>query len=96
MHRVLHVIARARVFIVLLTAGALTSYMATNAGGRAPPDPAAAALATRLDECDGRAGITVGGPGEILKCADSESAFALLDSFVVLYEYVSGAQWQWD
>jgi len=31
-------------------------------------------------------GITTGGPGEILQCPDSESAFALLESYIVLYE----------
>jgi hypothetical protein len=31
-------------------------------------------------------GYTTGGPGEILQCPDSESAFALLESCVVLYE----------
>ena len=31
-------------------------------------------------------GVSTGGPGEILQCPDSESAFGLLESFVVLYE----------
>lgn len=31
-------------------------------------------------------GYTNGGPGEILQCPDSESAFGLLESFIVLYE----------
>ena len=31
-------------------------------------------------------GYTTGGPGEILQCPDSESAFGLLESFVELYE----------
>jgi len=33
-----------------------------------------------------RAGITNGGPGDILQCPDSESAFGLLEAFVTLYE----------
>jgi hypothetical protein len=53
----------------------------------------AEALARQLDERDVRAGITTGGPGEILKCADSESAFALLESFVVLYEVTGNPRW---
>ncbi|MFC4100265.1 hypothetical protein [Paenibacillus xanthanilyticus] len=36
-------------------------------------------------------GVTTGGPGEILQCPDSESAFALLESYMVLYE-TSGAK----
>jgi alpha-L-fucosidase len=53
----------------------------------------AEAAARQLDERDVRAGITTGGPGEILKCADSESAFAMLESFVVLYEVTGKAHW---
>ena len=33
-------------------------------------------------------GITTGGPGEILQCPDSESAFGMLESCVCLYETV--------
>ena len=44
-------------------------------------------------EQDLRAGVMTGGPGEILKCADSESAFALLESFVVLYEVTGEPRW---
>ncbi|MBI3987361.1 MAG: hypothetical protein HY343_10595, partial [Lentisphaerae bacterium] len=51
------------------------------------------ALASRLDARDVRAGLTLGGPGEILKCADSESAFAMLESFIVLYEVTGNARW---
>jgi hypothetical protein len=54
---------------------------------------AAAALARQLDVRDVAAGITTGGPGEILKCADSESAFAMLESFVVLYEVTGNPHW---
>ncbi len=53
----------------------------------------AEAIARQLDERDVRDGITTGGPGEILKCADSESAFAMLESFVVLYEVTGSAHW---
>lgn len=38
-------------------------------------------------------GYTTGGPGEILQCPDSESAFALLESLVVLYEITQEPQW---
>lgn len=53
----------------------------------------AGALAANLDARDVRTGITVGGPGEILKCADSESAFAMLESFIVLYEVTGELHW---
>jgi hypothetical protein len=53
----------------------------------------ATALADRLDAEFVRRGITTGGPGEILKCADSESAFAILESFVVLYEVTGDSHW---
>ncbi|MGO4108642.1 hypothetical protein [Paenibacillus sp. YAF4_2] len=38
-------------------------------------------------------GITTGGPGEILQCPDSESAFALLESYIVLYETSEDQKW---
>jgi len=38
-------------------------------------------------------GITTGGPGEILQCPDSESAFALLESFMVLHETTGESKW---
>lgn len=38
-------------------------------------------------------GYTTGGPGEILQCPDSESAFGLLESFVVLYEVTGEEHW---
>ncbi|RED56779.1 hypothetical protein [Cohnella lupini] len=44
-------------------------------------------------ERDVLSGITTGGPGEILQCPDSESAFGLLESFVVLYETTEERQW---
>lgn len=40
-----------------------------------------------------RNGITTGGPGEILQCPDSESAYGLLESFVALYESTRNAEW---
>lgn len=42
---------------------------------------------------DVKNGYTTGGPGEILQCPDSESAFAMLESFVVLYEATRDAKW---
>jgi hypothetical protein len=53
----------------------------------------AEALATQLDARDVQAGVTIGGPGEILKCPDSESAFAMLESFIVLYEVTGKPNW---
>lgn len=38
-------------------------------------------------------GYTTGGPGDILQCPDSESAFALLESFVTLYEVTNKEKW---
>lgn len=38
-------------------------------------------------------GFTTGGPGEILQCPDSESAFALLESFVLLHEETGDKKW---
>jgi len=38
-------------------------------------------------------GITNGGPGEILGAPDSESAFGLLESCVVLYEVTKAEKW---
>lgn len=38
-------------------------------------------------------GVTTGGPGEILQAPDSESAAALLESFVVLYETDHSDEW---
>ncbi len=38
-------------------------------------------------------GISTGGPGEALACPDSESAFALLESFVVLYRFTQNKKW---
>ena len=38
-------------------------------------------------------GITNGGPGEILSCPDSEAAFALIESFVKLFETDGDSYW---
>jgi hypothetical protein len=38
-------------------------------------------------------GLTTGGPGEILSAPDSESAFAMLESFVTLLEITGDDQW---
>lgn len=42
---------------------------------------------------DLRRGYTMGAPGEILQCPDSESAFGLLESFVILYETTGEHKW---
>jgi len=39
-------------------------------------------------------GITTGGPGEILSAPDSESAFAMLESFVTLLEATGKDEWK--
>ncbi len=38
-------------------------------------------------------GYTTGGPGEILSAPDSESAFALFESFMALYEITGSKEW---
>ena len=38
-------------------------------------------------------GYTTGGPGEILSCPDSESAFGLLESYVWLYDETKNEKW---
>ncbi|MGV7223364.1 MAG: hypothetical protein ACQ9MH_17775 [Nitrospinales bacterium] len=50
-------------------------------------------LAELFYERDLSNGITTGGPGEICQCADSESAFGLLESFVILYEVTGDSDW---
>jgi hypothetical protein len=40
-----------------------------------------------------QAGLTCGGPGDALQCPDSESAAALLESFVTLYEATRNLAW---
>ncbi len=39
-------------------------------------------------------GLTTGGPGEILSAPDSESAFAMLESFVTLLEITGDDEWR--
>lgn len=39
-------------------------------------------------------GLSTGGPGEILQCPDSESAFGLLESYVVLAEHTGKPAWR--
>ena len=38
-------------------------------------------------------GYTTGGPGEMLQCVDSESAFGLLESYVTLYDVTGEEKW---
>lgn len=38
-------------------------------------------------------GVTNGAPGEICQCPDSEAAFALLESYIVLYEITGEKKW---
>ncbi|MDR3710696.1 MAG: hypothetical protein P4L33_20545 [Capsulimonadaceae bacterium] len=38
-------------------------------------------------------GVTTGGPGEALQCPDSESAYGLLESYIVLWEITGNALW---
>jgi len=45
------------------------------------------------DEHFVKQGVTTGAPGEICQCPDSESAFALLESYVVLYEATGDSKW---
>jgi hypothetical protein len=40
-----------------------------------------------------RQGVSTGAPGEICQCPDSESAFALLETYVVMYEATGEAEW---
>jgi hypothetical protein len=40
-----------------------------------------------------RAGLTCGGPGDALQCPDSESAAALLESFMTLFEQTGDRAW---
>ncbi|MCX7004527.1 MAG: hypothetical protein NTV22_14820, partial [bacterium] len=39
-------------------------------------------------------GYTLGGPGEICQCPDSESAFSILEAFVVLLEVTGARRWR--
>ena len=42
---------------------------------------------------DALSGYTTGGPGEILHCPDSESAFGLLESLIELYDMTKEEKW---
>ena len=53
----------------------------------------ASAVAERFYEHDVRAGLTCGGPGDALQCPDGESAAALLESFVTLFEQTGERVW---
>jgi len=53
----------------------------------------AEALAHLFHERDMKNGVTTGGPGEMLQCPDSESAFGLLESLVVLHEVTGKPEW---
>lgn len=53
----------------------------------------AAAMAEQFYRTGVAQGYTTGGPGEILGCPDSESAFALLESFTVLYDETGERSW---
>ncbi len=50
-------------------------------------------LATQYLTRDLENGYTGGGPGEIMQAPDSESAFLLLESFVILYEETRQERW---
>ncbi len=54
---------------------------------------AAHAAAEQLFERHVRAGLTCGGPGDALQCPDGESAAALLESFVTLFEQTGDRVW---
>lgn len=53
----------------------------------------ACAMAEYLDQTYVQQGVIGGGPGEILSAPDSESAYAVLESFVALYEETQDAKW---
>jgi hypothetical protein len=54
---------------------------------------AAHAAAEQLFERYVRAGLTCGGPGDALQCPDGESAIALCESFVTLFEQTGDRVW---
>jgi hypothetical protein len=79
----------------------------STAGGLAPAGLALAAALLKRDDCLAtavaagehyherwvRAGLTCGGPGDALQCPDGESAMALLESFVTLFEQTGEKVW---
>lgn len=54
---------------------------------------AAEEIAEQYYTRDAANGYTTGGPGDALQCPDSESAFALLESMVLLYEATRKEKW---
>ena len=54
---------------------------------------AAQAMAEKYYQEFTRRGLTIGGPGDMLQAPDSESAFGLLESYVVLYEATGEQLW---
>jgi len=54
---------------------------------------AARAIGEHYYDRFGRVGLTCGGPGDVLQAPDSQSAAALLDSFVTLYEATRDRVW---
>ncbi len=84
----------------LLRGGTASGAMAPGAlacAARILADPryltVAKAAARRYAEHELESGLLNGGPGDALQAVDSESAFALLESFVVLYEETSDVDW---
>jgi hypothetical protein len=79
----------------------------STAGGLAPAGLALAGAYLKRDDCLAvanaaaehmyeryvRAGVTCGGPGDALQCPDSQSAAALLESFVTLFERTGETIW---
>jgi hypothetical protein len=79
----------------------------STSAGLAPAGLALAAALLKRDDCLAtahavaeqfydryvRAGLTCGGPGDALQCPDGESAAALLESFVTLFEQTGEAMW---
>jgi hypothetical protein len=53
----------------------------------------ASAAAQQMYERSMRAGVTSGGPGDALQCPDGESAAALLESFMTLFEQTGDSAW---
>jgi hypothetical protein len=54
---------------------------------------AAAQIAEAFRLNDLADGLTTGGPGDAMQAADSESVFALLESFILLYERTAEPRW---
>ena len=79
----------------------------STSAGLAPAGLALAAALLKRDDCLAtahaagesfyerwvRQGLTCGGPGDALQCPDSESAAALLESFVTLFEQTGDKVW---